>query len=117
MVPGGTGSVSAQDGAPSTLTQDQEAALAGSSESFEFQAEVNRLMDIIINSLYKNKDIFLRELISNGSDALDKIRFLAVSDEAALAHKKEMEIKISFDKDARTLTIQDSGEKICRFRT
>ena len=54
-------------------------------------------------------DIFLRELISNGSDALYKIRFLAVSDEAALASKKELEIKISFDKDARTLTITDSG--------
>jgi len=91
------------------LSSDQEATLAASSESFEFQAEVNRLMDIIINSLYKNKDIFLRELISNGSDALDKIRFLAVSDEAALASKKELEIKISFDKDARTLTITDSG--------
>ncbi|KAK7253494.1 heat shock protein 90 alpha [Aureococcus anophagefferens] len=82
-------------------------------ETFEFQArasaEVNRLMDIIINSLYKNKEIFLREVISNGSDALDKIRFLAVSDAAALDTKKELEIRISFDKDARTLTIQDSG--------
>ena len=66
-------------------------------------------MDIIINSLYKNKEIFLREVISNGSDALDKIRFLAVSDAAALDTKKELEIRISFDKDARTLTIQDSG--------
>jgi len=103
------GGVFAQDERPSSLTPDQEEALSGSSESFEFQAEVNRLMDIIINSLYKNKDIFLRELISNGSDALDKIRFLAVSDEEALASKKELEINISFDKDARTLTITDSG--------
>ncbi|KAJ8601854.1 hypothetical protein CTAYLR_002662 [Chrysophaeum taylorii] len=78
-------------------------------ETFEFQAEVNRLMDIIINSLYKNKEIFLREVISNGSDALDKIRFLSVSDEAALANKKELEIRISFDKDARTLTVMDTG--------
>jgi len=91
------------------LSADQEEALAASSESFEFQAEVNRLMDIIINSLYKNKDIFLRELISNGSDALDKIRFQAVSDESALDAKKELGIKIKFDKDARTLTITDSG--------
>jgi heat shock protein beta len=83
--------------------------MAAASESYEFQAEVNRLMDIIINSLYKNKDIFLRELISNGSDALDKIRFLSVSDETALEAKKELEIKIQFDKEARTLTITDSG--------
>jgi len=94
---------------PEALTVDQEEALAASSESYEFQAEVNRLMDIIINSLYKNKDIFLRELISNGSDALDKIRFLAVSDEEALASRKELEIWIRADKDERTLTITDSG--------
>jgi len=87
----------------------EEAAKAESAETFEFQAEVNRLMDIIINSLYKNKEIFLREVISNGSDALDKIRFLSVSDVNALDSKKELEIRISFDKDARTLTIQDSG--------
>ena len=83
--------------------------VAQEEETYEFQAEVSRLMDIIINSLYKNKDIFLREVISNGSDALDKIRFLSVSNKDALASKKELEIRISFDKDARTLTIADSG--------
>merc|ERR1712159_191703 len=95
--------------AGAALTEEQEAALADGAESFEFQAEVNRLMDVIINSLYKNKEILLREVISNGSDALDKIRFVAVSDKTALDSKKEPEIRISFDKDARTLTIRDSG--------
>lgn len=88
---------------------DAEAALESSKESFEFQAEVNRLMDIIINSLYKNKEVFLRELISNASDALDKIRFLAVSAADALGDKKDLEIQISFDEDLKTLTIRDTG--------
>lgn len=80
-------------------------------EKYEFQAEVGRLMDILINSLYQRKEIFLREVISNASDALDKIRFLSLSDEKQLGEgaNRELEIRVSFDKDARTLTIRDRG--------
>lgn len=91
------------------FTSEQEESLGKSRESFEFQAEVNRLMDIIINSLYKNKEVFLRELISNASDALDKIRFLALSAADILGNNKELEIKISFNEEAKTLTIRDTG--------
>lgn len=93
------------------MTEEQVAALAASGEKFEFQAEVSRLMDIIINSLYTKKEIFLREIISNASDALDKIRFLSLADEDALGEGEaaELEIRVSFDKDERTLTIRDRG--------
>lgn len=103
--------VSAVDGEKisSALTPEQESAISSTKESFEFQAEVNRLMDIIINSLYKNKEVFLRELISNASDALDKIRFLALSAADILGSNKDLEIKISFDEEAKTLTLIDTG--------
>merc|ERR1711939_331760 len=80
-------------------------------EKFEFQAEVTRLMDIIINSLYSNKEIFLREIISNASDALDKIRFLAVTDKDALGEgdTAKLEMRISPDKEKDTLTLYDRG--------
>merc|ERR1711939_1192833 len=80
-------------------------------EKFEFQAEVTRLMDIIINSLYSNKEIFLREIISNASDALDKIRFLSVTDKDALGEgdTAKLEMKISPDKEKDTLTLYDRG--------
>lgn len=91
------------------FSAEDEAALAASQEKIGFQAEVSRLMDILINSLYKNKDIFLRELISNGSDALDKIRFLAVADQDILGEQKELKIEVSFNEERKTLTIRDTG--------
>jgi len=66
-------------------------------------------MDIVINSLYKNKEIFLRELISNASDALDKIRFKSIGDASILENQPKLEVRISFDKEARTVTIADTG--------
>ncbi|KAA0151541.1 hypothetical protein FNF27_07113 [Cafeteria roenbergensis] len=93
------------------FSEEEEEQLSEKRETFEFQAEVSRLMDIIINSLYQNKDIFLRELISNGSDALDKIRFLSLSDPEQLGEgdNAELDLRVSFDKDANTVTIRDRG--------
>ena len=78
-------------------------------EKHEFQAEVNRMMKLIINSLYKNKEIFLRELISNASDALDKLRLLSLTDKSILDSSDEMSIKIKADKENHLLSITDTG--------
>lgn len=76
----------------------------------EFQTEVNQLLDLMIHSLYSNKEIFLRELISNASDAIDKLKFLNVSDDAYKSINFEPKIEISFDEEERkTITISDSG--------
>ena len=83
--------------------------LVESSEKQQFQTEVNRMMKLIINSLYKNKEIFLRELISNASDALDKIRFLALTDKGVLGDKEELTIRIKIDHENRMLHITDTG--------
>lgn len=75
----------------------------------EFQTEVNQLLQLLIHSLYSNKDIFLREIISNGSDALDKLKYLTVSDEAYKNIKFEPRLDISFDEKNSVLVVQDSG--------
>merc|ERR1712241_904256 len=78
-------------------------------EKHEFQAEVNRMMKLIINSLYRNKEIYLRELISNASDALDKIRLLSLTDKTVLSSTDEFSIKIKADKENHVLSITDTG--------
>uniref|UniRef100_A0A673N8V0 Endoplasmin n=1 Tax=Sinocyclocheilus rhinocerous TaxID=307959 RepID=A0A673N8V0_9TELE len=91
------------------LNASQIKEIREKAEKHAFQAEVNRMMKLIINSLYKNKEIFLRELISNASDALDKIRLLSLTNEDALAGNEELTIKIKSDKEKNMLQITDTG--------
>jgi len=83
--------------------------VAANAETRGFETEVKQLLDLMIHSLYSNKEIFLRELISNASDACDKLRFTAVSDASLYEEDIELKIKISYDKEARTITINDNG--------
>ena len=78
-------------------------------ETLGFQTEVKQLLQLMIHSLYSNKEIFLRELISNASDAADKLRFEALSDNALYGSDTELRIRVAFDKAARTITISDNG--------
>ncbi len=84
-------------------------SVAAQKETREFQTEVRQLLDLMIHSLYSNREIFLRELISNASDAADKLRFQALQDENLLEGDGELAIHVSYDKDARTLTVRDNG--------
>lgn len=83
--------------------------MSATKETLGFQAEVKQLLQLMIHSLYSNKDIFLRELISNASDAADKLRFEGLSDSALYENDPDLRIRIAFDREARTLTISDNG--------
>jgi molecular chaperone HtpG len=80
-----------------------------SKHTHAFQAEVAQLLHLVTHSLYSNPDIFVRELISNASDACDKLRFEALNNAALLEDTPNLEVRVAFDKDAKTLTITDNG--------
>lgn len=78
-------------------------------ETLEFQAEVSQVLNLVIRSLYSNKEIFLRELVSNASDAAEKLRFEALTDDALYEEDPNLQIRVSVDKEQRTVTIEDNG--------
>ena len=83
-------------------------------QTLGFQAEVKQLLDLMVHSLYSNKEIFLRELVSNASDACDKLRFEAISSPALYESDPDLKVRVAFDKDARTITVSDNGVGMSR---
>ena len=75
----------------------------------QFKTESKKLMDLMINSIYTNKEIFLREIISNASDAIDKLHYMSLTDKSIKVNKKDFEIFLTINKENRTLTISDNG--------
>ena len=93
----------------STTTTTQTTPDSASAETLGFQTEVKQLLHLMVHSLYSNREIFLRELISNASDACDKLRFEALHNASLMEGGAELQIRISFDKDTRTVTVADNG--------
>jgi heat shock protein beta len=91
------------------FTEEQRDQMAKSAENFHFQAETTRLLDILIHSLYSDRDIFLRELISNAGDALDKIRFVSLTEKSAMDGQDDLKVFIKPNEQAHTLSIRDTG--------
>jgi heat shock protein beta len=91
------------------FSEEDLAALEAGSNNHEFEAEVSRLMEIIIHSLYTDRSIFMRELISNAGDALDKIRYKSLTNKEELGEKAELDIRVKVNKEERTISITDSG--------
>ncbi len=97
-----------------TFKTMSQTATSSNSETLGFQAEVKQLLHLMIHSLYSNKEIFLRELVSNASDACDKLRFEAIDQPGLLDGDSELAIRVDYDKDARTITISDNGIGLSR---
>src|ERR1700752_1715512 len=94
---------------PSATASASSSAAGDQRETLGFQAEVRQLLQLMIHSLYSNREIFLRELISNASDACDRLRFEALDRPELLAGDADLRIRVAFDKAARTVTVTDNG--------
>ncbi len=96
-------------GSSRIMTTEEKAHNEQKKETLGFQAEVKQLLDLMIHSLYSNKEIFLRELISNASDAVDRLRFEALSDGSLYGDDSDLKIRVAYDKEARTISVSDNG--------